>query len=34
MALASNNRDSSVLKKKIAKVQSTEAISYAYAYRR
>ncbi len=33
MALASNNRDSSVLKK-IAKVQSTEAVSYAFAYRR
>jgi hypothetical protein len=34
MALASSNRDSSVLKKKISKVQSTDAISYAYAYRR
>jgi len=34
MALASSKRDSSVLKKKIAKAQSTEAISYAYAYGR
>ncbi len=35
MALASNNRDSSMLKKrKIAKVQSTEAVSYAFTYRR
>ncbi len=34
MALASNNRDSSMLKKKIVKIQSTEAISFAFAYRR
>lgn len=35
MALATNNRNSSVLKnKKIAKIQSTEAISFAFAYRR
>jgi len=35
MALATNNRNSSVLKNKnIVKIQSTEAISFAFAYRR
>jgi len=34
MALASNNRDSLVTKKKIVITQSTEAISFAFAYRR
>jgi len=35
MALATNNRNSSVLKnKQIVKVQTTEAISFAFIYRR
>ncbi len=35
MALATNNRNLSVFKnKKIVKIQSTEAIIFAFAYRR
>jgi len=34
MALATNNRTISVLKNKTGRIFSTEAITYAYQYRR
>jgi len=34
MALATNTRNTSVLKNKTGRVYSTEAITYAYQYRR